>query len=490
MSYGPLRFRPWLLGALLLALALLAVSTGSADKLTAQQVTDTLAAGGNLRGADLSGLALSGTNFTNLQAAGSNWQGADLRGAIFHGADLSGADLTGAKLSGASLERVNLTGAKLTKADLAGARLSGVNLVGADLGGADLRGAQLQGLRFSPAGDRFLPALALALDRLAPPAEGTLSGLGWAAGLSTTGFAFSLDSTNLAAWPGTPISFAPLSTALEATGAQTTLLYDQKQGRAFNNLDDALKAGSLVLLPLDMSSPGQSGDGLAQPVWALAEKIVGTGANAVCLLQAPPFGEVRLLAPDLNVRWGKPAPTWLALDQRPQSGRYLMLIVKPSTKYTRAQMGTLALRNAVLTLSDVKARGTLLPGVAGLQQLASLETIAVGAGDADKLAGFAAWGAGPRRDLAGARGLAADFLDTLATLSPADQATLLQQASTLYRTEASGLEGSWTDLSAVNMRSRDQFSDPVGKDLEVLNEAVSAEQQALGLLQRVVGAPH
>jgi hypothetical protein len=246
----------------------------------------------------------------------------------------------------------------------------------------------------------------------------------------------------------------------------------------------------VCLLPLDMSSPGQTGDGLAQPVWAVAQKIVGTGNGAVCVLQAPPFGELRLAAPDLNVRWGKPAATFLTLEQRPQTGRYLMLIVKPGTKYTRAQMGTLALRNAVLTLSEVRARGTILPGVAGLQQLVSLVTIATGAGDADKLAAFAAWGEGPRKDLAGARRLAADFLDSMATLSPADQAALLQQASTLYRTEAEGLENSWTDLAGVNLRQRDQFSDPVGKDLEVLNEAVSAEQQALGLLQRVAGEPH
>jgi uncharacterized protein YjbI with pentapeptide repeats len=478
------------LGSLLLGLAVLTASAGIADKLTAPQVSAQLAAGGDLRGADLSGLVLSGMSFTGLQASGSNWEGADLRGASFHGADLSGADLSGAQLSGALLENVNLRGARLTKADLAGARLSHVTLVGADLSGADLRGAQLNALRFSPAGDRFLPALALALDRLAPPLAGKQSGLGWAAGLSTTGFAFSLDSANLSSWPGTPVLYAPLATALEATGAQTTLLYDQDAGRAFNNLSDALAAGSLCLLPLDMSSPGQSGDGLAQPIWAVAEKIEGTGATAVCVVRAPPFGELRLVADQLNARWSKPAATMLTLGQRPQAGRYLMLIVKPSTKYTRAQMGTLALRNAVAALSDAKAQGSRLPGVAGLQQLASLMRIAVEAGDADKLAAFAAWGAGPRLDLAGARRLAADFLGTMAALSPADQATLLQQASTLYRTEANGLDSNWTDLSVVDMHKRDQFFGPVNKDLEVLNEAISAEQQALGLLQRVAGAPH
>jgi hypothetical protein len=491
MSHGSLRLRPLLVAVLLASLGAAFARTCAADQMTPQQVTELLAGGGDLKRADLSGIALPGASFTNLQAAGSNWDGADLRGAIFHGADLSGASLVGAKLSGAFLERVNLSGAKLTKADLAGARISDASLVGADLSDVDLRGAALSGLRFSPAGDRFLPALAIALDRLLPPVPGhDRGGLDWAAGLSTTAFAFSLDSANFTSWPGTPVTFAPLATAIETTGAQTTLRYDQERGQAFYNLNEALKAGSLCLLPLDMSQPGQTGDGLAQPIWAVAEKIEGKGSNAVCVLQAPPFGELRLLADDLNARWGKSAPTMLTLDQKPQSGRYLMLIIKPATKYTRSQMGIMALRNGVATLSEVKARGTRWPGLAGLQQLASLVKVAVGAGDAVRLADFAAWGAGPRRDLAGARRLAADFLNILAAVTPAEQATLLQQAATLYRTEADALDTGWADLSQVDMKKAEQATPAVDKDLDLLNEAIAAEQQALGMLQRVAGETH
>lgn len=486
MPHGSLRLL--LLAVLFVLLSTPYLTIASADPLTPEQVTELLAGGGDLQGANLAGITLPGASFTDLRAAGSNWDGADLRGAIFHGADLSGASLVGAKLSGAYLERVNLTGAKLTGADLAGARVSEAYLVGADLSGVDLRGAALNGLRFSPAGDRFLPALALALDRLLPPPPGKEGGgLGWAAGLSTTAFAFSLDSANFASWPGTPVTFAPLATAVETTGAQSTLRYDQDRGRAFYHLNEALKVGSLCLLPLNMSQPGQSGDGLAQPIWALAEGIEGKGADAVCVLQAPPFGELRLKADELNARWGPPASTLLTPDQKPQSGRYVMLIVKPATKYTRSQMGIMALRNGVATLSEVRARGTRWPGLAGLQQLASLVKIAAGAGDSARLSDFAVWSGAPRRDLAGARRLAADFLNLLATTSPTEQAMLLRQAATLYRTEADALETGWVDLTSVNLAKLDEAMPAVNKDLELLNEAIAAEQQALGLLQRVVG---
>ncbi len=486
MSHGSLCLL--LLAVLLVLLSALCPAICRADPMTPEQVTELLAGGGDLQGADLAGIALPGASFTELRAAGSSWEGADLRGAIFHGADFSGASLVGAKLSGAYLERVNLTGAKLARADLAGARLSGANLVGADLSGVDLRGAALSGLRFSPAGDRFLPALALALDRLLPPPAGKEGGgLGWAAGLSTTAFAFSLDSANFTSWPGTPMTFAPLATAVETTGAQSTLRYDQDRGRAFYNLNEALKVGSLCLLPLDMSQPGQSGDGLAQPIWALAEGIEGKGAAAVCVLQVPPFGQLRLTADELNARWGPSASTMLTPDQKPQSGRYVMLIVKPATKYTRSQMGIMALRNGVATLSEVRARGTRWPGLAGLQQLASVVKIAVGARDTARLADFAAWSGEPRRDLAGARRLAADFLNMLAVMSPTEQAMLLRQAATLYRTEADALETGWVDLASVSLTKLDEALPAVTKDLELLNEAIAAEQQALGLLQRVAG---
>ncbi len=488
MPYGSLRFRPLLLVVLLASLSTVTTTAIlAAEAMTPQQVTELLAAGGDLRELDLSAIALPGMSFTNLQAAGSVWDAADLRGAIFHGADLTGASLAGARLSGAFLDQVNLTGVTLVGADLAGARITQANLTGADLTGADLRGAELSGLRFSPAGDRFLPALAVALDRLIPPLAGNnTGGIAWAAGLSTTAFSFSLDSANLASWPVTPVTFPPLATALETTGAQTVLRYDLERGRAFYYLNEALQAGSLCLLPLDMSAPGQTGDGLAAPLWAVAEKIEGQGVESVCVLQAPPFGELRLPAEDLNARWGQSAPTMLTPEQKPQSGRYVMLVIKPATKYTRYQMAIMALRNDVATLSDVQARGTSLSGLAGLQQLASLMKVAVGAGDSARMADFATWGAGPRRDLAGARRLAADFLVMVAALTPADQAVLLQQAATIYRTEADALEIGWVDLSQVDMNSPIQATAPVSKNLEILNEAISAEQQALGLLQRVV----
>jgi hypothetical protein len=66
-----------------------------------------IAAGADLRSADLRGVDLQDTNLR-----GANLQDADLRGAYLRGANLQDADLRGANLQDANLRDVDLRGAK------------------------------------------------------------------------------------------------------------------------------------------------------------------------------------------------------------------------------------------------------------------------------------------------------------------------------------------------------------------------------------------
>ena len=103
---------------------------------------------------------------------GANLYGADLRGANLYGANLRGADLGGANLGGANLYGADLRGANLGGADLGGANLGGANLGGANLGGANLYGANLGG---ADLGDQPESQVWFAQTRILP--EGAL--IGW-----------------------------------------------------------------------------------------------------------------------------------------------------------------------------------------------------------------------------------------------------------------------------------------------------------------------
>ncbi|HEY3398212.1 MAG TPA: pentapeptide repeat-containing protein [Armatimonadota bacterium] len=482
------RFTARLLALSFTVLVCLGIGPLAADRLTPAQVTETLTAGIGLAGADLSGDNLAGLTFENLTAAGSTWDRADLRGSIFRGVNLSGASLDGVLLRGAILEQVDLTGARMRGADLTGARLREINLLGADLTGVNLTGAELNDLRMSPAGDRFLPALGLALERLLPPASGPGGdGLVWAAGLSTTAFSFAFDSANFRLWPGTPVTYAPIWVALQTLGIKPQLTYNQGRPDALWALAQALKDKRVVLLPLNLARPGQTGNGLSQPVWAVADRLEGKSRNQVYIFQAPPFGELRLSADQLELCWRGDADTLLTTEQHPARAGYVMYTAsRPAPPLTRAQTAAAGVQNAVTTLSDTRARGTRLSGLAGLQQLLSVAKVAVGGEDQARLAQFTQWGEAPRRDLAGARRLGAKFLETTAGLYRPEQALLLQQAAMLYRTEADALTARWGDPTAPPAGS--DAATVLKQNVDLLGEATAAEEQALGLLQRVARA--
>ena len=84
----------------------------------AAAVTMAVAAGADLRWANLSRADL---RWANLRRA--NLGGANLRWANLDGANLGGANLDGANLDGANLRWANLGGANLSRADLGGANL-------------------------------------------------------------------------------------------------------------------------------------------------------------------------------------------------------------------------------------------------------------------------------------------------------------------------------------------------------------------------------
>ncbi|ABR89339.1 Uncharacterized conserved protein, pentapeptide repeat family [Janthinobacterium sp. Marseille] len=116
-----------------------------------------LAAGANLRDADLSGANLRGANLRDADLRDADLSGANLRDADLSGANLRDADLSGANLSDADLSGANLSGADLSGANLGGANLGGANLSGADLSGANLSGANLRGANLSGANLRDYP---------------------------------------------------------------------------------------------------------------------------------------------------------------------------------------------------------------------------------------------------------------------------------------------------------------------------------------------
>lgn len=111
---------------------------------------DTIFAGADLIGANLSYANLGGADLRGADLRGAILRGVDLRGAILSKADLrrailSGATLSEADVSGAYLSEADLRGAALNRADLHGATLYKANLRGADLTSADLREALVHG---------------------------------------------------------------------------------------------------------------------------------------------------------------------------------------------------------------------------------------------------------------------------------------------------------------------------------------------------------
>lgn len=101
-------------------LLVVAISSGRAADLGAEQVRAILAAAAPDKPVDLSRKSFENLDLSNIDFKRANLSGADLFGAKLDGADLSGANLSGAKLDLASIMRANFTSANLAKASLFG----------------------------------------------------------------------------------------------------------------------------------------------------------------------------------------------------------------------------------------------------------------------------------------------------------------------------------------------------------------------------------
>ena len=115
-----------------------------------------IAAGADLRGADLSEADLRGAQLREAKLLCADLSEANLCGADLRGADLCGADLSEANLRGAQLREADLCGADLCGADLRGADLRGANLLDAYLLGTYLQGADLHDALISTSLDKVM----------------------------------------------------------------------------------------------------------------------------------------------------------------------------------------------------------------------------------------------------------------------------------------------------------------------------------------------
>jgi uncharacterized protein YjbI with pentapeptide repeats len=111
------------------------------------EVLATLAAGGSLARADLTGVDLNGANLTGADLTGAVLAHADLTDAVLDRAKLAGAVLVGARADRASFVEADLTGADLTRAHLGRAVLQKALLAGAVLDGVRATGASFVEVR-------------------------------------------------------------------------------------------------------------------------------------------------------------------------------------------------------------------------------------------------------------------------------------------------------------------------------------------------------
>ncbi|MEM8809927.1 MAG: pentapeptide repeat-containing protein, partial [Cyanobacteria bacterium P01_G01_bin.38] len=100
--------------------------------------TDSILAGGTLKGANLSNAVLKGTNLSH-----ANLQGADLSNVNLLQTNLENVELQEASLREACFRKMDLRGINLSGADLSGADLCEADLSGVDLSGANLSGTNL-----------------------------------------------------------------------------------------------------------------------------------------------------------------------------------------------------------------------------------------------------------------------------------------------------------------------------------------------------------
>jgi len=439
---------------------------------------------------NLAGLHLQGAD---LEAA--QWTEADLRGAWFVDCNLKEAEIIDTNARGISFDGCDLSFATISGSDLAGASVTNSLLWGATFDNVALRGAHLEGNRLSPSGARYLMALSAALQQVPPQGaelaatSHELTALQTVAGLSGDAFAFVYDPEDPGAWPGQPFTQNPIVAAAEVLGCQVKTEWRLSQGVAFNKLREALDAGSICLLPIQITLPGTSGDTLGEPLWAVASELTAAGEQVLCRLTVPPFGEMLLEAKQLDEKWRVANVTLQPVTAESVETKYPLIVISPPHRsLTHQQTALWAIGRAIKMMKAINAGSetTLYPGLEGLQKLASDLAAANVADDGIRLVELAAWEGLPRISFIGARRAAADFLSQVSEHFLPHQAGLLVETSVLLRSEAAMLETQWQPFARGKMAAL-TTKEAVQENLQVLAEVQAVEQQVVTNLEEVSG---
>ncbi len=465
------------------------------EPLSAEQVQEMLAGGESLAGMDFSQAKLAGVEFKQISLDSTKWIEADLRGAEFLDVDLRSAEIINTNARGVSFCGCDLSGAVLRDSDLSGASLKNLLLWGTVLENVRLAGVHFEGLRLSPSGATHLAALAAALRMVTARAaeDGVtshpLTAPEFVAGLTGDAFAFAYDPQNPGAWPGQPFVRNPLVAAGEVLGCQVQTNFRLSQAAAFKKLRLALDGGGVCLLPLRMPLPGSTGSGLQEPLWAAATELTTSDDGQVlCRVIVPPFGEMQLLAAELNARWQGAQITLQPVTAAAAEVQYPLIAISPPTKRLSLQQTALwAIANAIdiLTATNADSGTTLYPGLEGIQKLTEDLSAAAAANDGMRLVKLSEWEGLPRLSFLGSRQAAADFLNRISVTFPHAQEDLLAESAVLLRSGAAMLESQWQPFAEGEPGGL-PTKEAVQEDIQVLAEVHAVEQQVLTNLNRIL----
>lgn len=457
---------------LLCPIALVCLSIATAQQpLTPEQILG-FVKGGEAIGKDFSGVHAPGLNLARCNLTATVWRNADLRGAGFLDLSLQKANLQAANLRGATFERVDLLGADLSGADLSGAVFCLVSLENANLTGCRLDGTLFEGAGFSLTGAPHFVVLHLALQQ----ATGQQISRPWVAAMSGDAFAFCYNRQEPSQWPGVPFTVNPMVAAPQNMGLQATFT---KEDAAQKALLDRDQEKSIQILALKL--PGVN-ECLTQgkPVWALLTARDAGEAGNDYKFQAPPFGEHELRRDQvLTEYWGGPWETPEPAGMLP--ARKQLVTIVPGVMQPAPDQVLKALRQAVTIITEKRTYGPLVPGEAGLTQLAADLRTACKSLDSELARRLLPWQRFPRQCLIGSLGLAADFLAEAGPQLPEDKQASCQEARLLLRSAMVSLDTGWPQLTAgVEALTPDQ-SEAFAAAADIVAEVAAAERKAAEL---------
>jgi len=412
--------------------------------MTVDELRQATASGQSLVGQDFSDSAFAGQDFTSLDLRASIWRKADLRGARFTSCDLRQADFSEALLNGASFESCQLAEAAFVNASLPGVQFSASDLAGASFDGATITGAELEGVVVSPTGAPHLPALRAALTLRGMEAPS----LALVAAASGDAFAFTYQRTDRGAWPGYPMTYNPITLALDTLGYHVTEHVKlSSDGDARAELVATLRKGSVALLPMRLAGGGLTGDTVEEPTWAAVYEVAAADAAYTTVTAYTPFGPMEFGTDDLVRRWKGPWHYMTPAGQGRFTTTYPMYAVgarKAEVAPTDAAID--AMTHATVIAREARSFGDMY---GGLEAYGALQRDFANT-DTD-LGEMLKWAGVPRLQLAKSRELAARFLRNVAPELPPAAQSSANEAATLYEEVAGLLRREWPlpDIAAL-----------------------------------------